>query len=283
MRIELAGTILRPDPIVITLNDTERVGLNILGYLDAGYTNFEVICIGAAGGQGGGIDSQGVGNLIRSYGGAGGGGGFHRVRGLMSALPVPIVPFEVGQGGTMGNDHPNDPNQTTNGGDGEYTSFNNATCVASGGKGGLRVISNDISLATHADGGVGGIGNRSIAGGGGIGGTAILPGVANGTDGHDGILGYNDIGQGGGGGAGGLGRYGIGTIFFATSGGRGSYNPNNISVYGPGLPPTASIQPGGAGGAKASPLNGLPTVYGQSNGVRQPASSGMIIIRLTVE
>lgn len=280
MRIELAGTLNRPDPVVLRL-DEDRAGFNILGYREEGYTNFEVICIGGAGGQGGGIDSQGGGNQIRSYGGAGGGGGFHRVRGLLSALPS-LINIVVGKGGTMGNDHLNDPNQTTDGGDGGYSSFNGATCLASGGKGGLRVRTNDISLATQANGGIGGIGNRSIAGGGALGGVAASPGVA-GTAGQDGILGFNDIGQGGGGGAGGLSRYGIGTTFFATAGGKGSYNPSNLSVFGPGLPPTFESRPGGASGAKASPLNGLSTVYGQSNGDRLPAGAGIVIVRLTVE
>jgi hypothetical protein len=281
MRIELAGYLIRPDPIVIRLGDSERAGFNILGYLEDGYTDFEVICIGGAGGQGGGIDSQGTGNLIRSYGGAGGGGGFHRVRGLLSILPT-LVPIVVGKGGIMGADHPNDPNQTTDGGDGGYTSFNGATCLASGGKGGKRVQTNDISAPIYADGGEGGVGNRSISGGGGLGGTAPAPGVA-GTAGRDGILGFNNVGQGGGGGAGGLGRYGMGTILYATAGGKGSYNPSNLSVFGPGLPPVAQIQPGGASGATASPLNGLPTVYGQSNGSRLAAGSGIIIVRLTAE
>jgi hypothetical protein len=40
--------------------------------------------------------------------------------------------------------------------------------------------------------------------------------------------------------------------------------------------------PGGASGAKAAPLNGLPTVYGQS-GARIPGSPGTVIIRLTAE
>lgn len=280
MRIELAGTLIRPEPLVLRL-DADRVGFNVAGYTQEGYTNFEVICIGGSGGQGGGIDTGGGGTQIRSYGGAGGGGGFHRVRGLLSALP-PAVNVVVGVGGTMGNDHSSDPNLTTNGGDGGFSSFNGPTCQASGGKGGLRVVSNSISAATEAHGGEGGIGNRTIAGGGGPGGIASGPGVT-GTAGTDGTLSSTNIGKGGGGGAGGLGRYGIGTTFYATAGGRGSYNPNDTLVYGPGGPVYSEIQPGGASGAKATPLNGLPTVYGRSNGQRLAAGAGIVIIRLTAE
>jgi hypothetical protein len=38
-----------------------------------------------------------------------------------------------------------------------------------------------------------------------------------------------------------------------------------------------NTKPGRAGGAKAAPLNGLPTVYGRSG------EDGVVIIRLTVE
>lgn len=301
MRIELAGSLIRPDPIVLRL-DQDRAGFNILGYIDAGYTNFEVICIGGAGGQGGGIDTGNAGNHLKMFGGAGGGGGFHRVRGLLSVLP-PLVPIVVGVGGTLGNDHISDPTLTTNGGDGGYSSFNGTTCRASGGKGGKRVQNNTIFegtlvFGTLANGGDGGVGDRIIAGGGGLGGIAGDPGASDPTskNGVDGILFHNNIGEGGGGGAGGIGQYGsslpypTATVNAASAGGRGSYNQSDVSVYGPAGNPTTDpnvgnslIMPGGASGAKASPLNGLSTVYGQSNGTRSPASSGIVIVLLTAE
>jgi hypothetical protein len=93
------------------------------------------------------------------------------------------------------------------------------------------------------------------------------------------------VGKGGGGGAGGIGKWTGITCNAATSGGRGSYNPGDTAVYGPGDLPTndgttsaiASIVPGNASGAKAAPLNGLPTVYGKSG------SPGVVVIRLTAE
>lgn len=241
MRLALAGTSYRPDPLVLRFDSNQRFFPSI--YMPEGYTHFEVICIGAGGGMGGGIDTQNTGTLIRSYGGAGGGGGFHRVRGLLSALGGQCDVI-VGQGGAPGNEHSSDPNLTTDGIDGGYSSFNDTTCRASGGKGGKRVQSNNPAAGTFANGGEGGIGNRIIAGGGGLGGVAGVPGGPVGTAGIDGTF-FNNIGKGGGGGAGGLGRYAIATIVFATAGGRGSWNPGDTSVYGPGDLPSSEIIPGG--------------------------------------
>lgn len=291
MRLELAGSLIHPDPLILKyLADQD---FDTLSYIALGYTHFEVICIGAGGGMGGGIDTANTGTLIRSYGGAGGGGGFHRVRGLLSALPD-ICPIVVGIGGALGNEHASNPALTTNGGDGGYSSFNDTTCRASGGKGGKRVQSNSLTVTTQADGGDGGVGNRIIAGGGALGGTAGTPSATGpgvlGTPGTDGTL-FQGVGKGGGGGAGGVGKYGGAgtTCNAATAGGRGSYNPGDTSVYGPadlpGNDPNGSqnVIPGGASGAKASPLNGLPTVYGQSKGTRLPGDPGIVIIRLTAE
>lgn len=289
MRLELAGSLIHPDPLVIKFESNQN--FDVQKYLDLGYTHFDVICIGGGGGMGGGIDTAGTGTLVRNYGGAGGGGGFHRVRGLLSALPS-SVPVVVGAGGTLGTEHASNPASTTDGGDGGHSSFNGDTCKASGGKGGKRAQSNSLTVPTQAHGGEGGLGNRIAAGGGAAGGTAgdpddPGPGIP-GTPGADGTYGtvIYHIGQGGGGGAGGVGKYGSdGTPRnAATNGGRGSYNPGDTSVYGPGnIPSTdtdsgaASIVPGAAGGAKASPLNKLPYVYGRSG------EPGAIVLRLTAE
>jgi hypothetical protein len=292
MRLELAGSLVQPDPLVIKFNASQN--FNTQNYIDLGYTHFDVICIGAGGGMGGGIDTANAGTLVRSYGGAGGGGGFHRVRGLLSALPA-LCPVVIGAGGTLGTEHSNNPVLTTNGGDGGASSFNDPTCRASGGKGGKRVQSNSLVVGTQADGGDGGIGNRLIAGGGAVGGVAGTPTAAGpgspGTVGADGTF-LQNIGKGGGGGAGGVGKYGSGgtTCNAATAGGRGSYNPGDTSVYGPadtpGNDPSSGSQnviPGGASGAKAAPLNGLPIIYGQSKGDRLVGDPGTVIIRLTAE
>lgn len=290
MRIELAGSLVHPDPLVIKFNSNQDFIPQ--EFIDLGYTHFEVICIGAGGGMGGGIDTANSGSLIRSYGGAGGGGGFMRVHGLLSALPS-TCPVVVGAGGTLGNEHASNPSLTTNGGDGGSSSFNDTTCRASGGKGGKRVQTISLTAQTLADGGDGGVGNRIIAGGGAAGGVAGTPSATGpgtpGSAGADGTL-FSNIGEGGGGGAGGVGKYGSGgtTCNAATAGGRGAYNPSDTSVYGPGDTPgndpssgSQNTVPGGASGAKASPVNGLPTVYGQSKGERLPGDPGTVIIRLT--
>lgn len=286
MRLELAGSLIRLEPLVIKFNADQD--FDPLVFIDLGYTHFEVICIGAGGGRGGGIDTANTGTLIRSYGGEGGGGGFHRVRGLLSALPE-VCPVLVGDPGADGNDHASNPALTTNGADGEASTFNGTTCRASGGKGGKRVQSNSLTVTTQADGGDGGVGNRSIAGGGAVGGIAGTPSSDGpgtlGVNGQDGTF-FQDVGKGGGGGAGGVGKYGGGgtTCNPATEGGRGSYNPGDTSVYGLGDIPgvdidTGSINvvPGLASGAKAAPLNGLPTVFGRSG------DPGTVIVRLSVE
>jgi len=289
MRLELAGSLVRPDPVVLKFTSDQDIISDLLDYIELGYTHFDVICIGAGGGSGGGINTGGAGTLIRSYGGAGGGGGFHRVRGLLSALAEnELCQVIVGAAGIPGTDHASNPALTTDGGDGEASTFNNTTCRASGGKGGKRVQSNSTSTTTQAHGGEGGLGNRTAAGGGAAGGMAGIPSPSGpgtpGTPGTDGSLFSNNVGEGGGGGAGGVGQYVGLTNNPATAGGRGSYNPGDTSVYGPGGTPqfdenagAINTVPGGASGAKAAPLNGLPTVYGQSS------EMGVVILRLTTE
>jgi len=292
MRFELAGSLVQPDPLVIKFNANQN--FDTTKYTAMGYTNFDVICIGGGGGMGGGIDTGNTGTLVRSYGGAGGGGGLQRVQGLLSALPG-SCPVVVGAGGALGTEDPSNVGFTTDGGDGEYSSFNGSTCQASGGKGGKRVQSNSLTVTTQANGGDGGVGGRTAAGGGALGGTAGTPSATGpgtpGTNGADGTW-IGNIGQGGGGGAGGVGKYGGGgtTCNAATSGGKGSYNPGDTSVYGPGdapdPDPASSSQntvPGGAGGGKATPLNGLPYVYGSSYGSRHVGDPGTVIIRLTAQ
>ena len=288
MRLELAGSLIQPEPLVLRYDSNQSFDTQT--YLDLGFTHFDIICIGGGGGIGGGIDTLNTGTQLRSYGGAGGGGGLHRVRGLLSALPATCA-IVVGQGGAPGTSHQDNPALTTNGGDGGGSSFNTNTCRASGGEGGKRVQSNSPTVTTQAHGGAGGAGNRFNPGGGATGGTAGTPsatgpGIA-GTPGADGTF-FTNIGKGGGGGAGGVAKYGGVLCNAATAGGRGSYNPGDTSVYGPGESPTpdpqtgvANAKCGGASGAKASPLNGLPTLFGQS--FLDTGDKGVVVIRLTAE
>lgn len=290
MRLELAGSISHPPPLILYL--THGVPFIPKDYIDKGYRDFDVICIGGGGGTGGGINTQNTGTQVRNYGGAGGGGGLHRVQGLLSALPA-SCPVAVGIGGNRGTEHDSDPAQTTDGSAGGFSSFNTTTCRASGGLGGKRAQSNSLTVTTQAHGGQGGQGNSIVAGGGAAGGTAGVPTATGpGTAGTAGTDGAWDpatgIGKGGGGGAGGVAKFGGVTCNAATAGGRGSYNAGDLSVYGQGDDPSTDgatgalqVAPGGAGGAKATPVNGLPTIYGKSGGSTVKAGDGAVIIRLT--
>jgi hypothetical protein len=272
MRLELAGSMVRPQPLIVVLKNA--VPFIPQQYMSLGYTNYDVICIGAGGGMGGGIKTAGSGTIVRNFGGAGGGGGLHRVSGLLNGLPA-SCPVVLGSAGQPGTEHVSDPALTTDGTDGGATSFNGAMCQASGGRGGTRAQSNSTSVGTNANGGQGGCGNRALAGGGALGGTAGVPSPTGpgtpGTVGSDGTW-DGTVGQGGGGGAGGVGTYAGITANAATAGGQGSYDVGDTSVSGPAYSPSSDLAdsgsslvvPGAASGAKATPLNNLPTIYGRS-------------------
>jgi len=288
MRFELSGTLVVPSPLVITALANQTFDPSY--YIDRGYTAFEVICIGGGGGAGGGIDTANTGTLARSFGGAGGGGGIQRVSGLLSGLP-PSVPVVVGPGGTKGTDDSSNPASTTHGANGGPSTFNGTTCRASGGQGGRRVQVNSLTSSSLADGGAGGSGGSTTAGDGAAGGTAGIPtSTGPGTAGTSGADGTWDgvIGIGGGGGGGGVGKYPSGVVCVAaTNGGRGAYNPSDLSAYAAGGVPgpdpasgAATITPGRGGGAKAALLSNAPTIYG-SGGETGPGSSGVVVIRLT--
>lgn len=309
MRLSLAGGVPSVPPITIQLENGSE--FNAADYIALGYTNFEVICIGGGGGNGGDINPSDLGTSYRAMGGSGGGGGLHRVRGVLTALP-PSVPITVGQGGTQGTFSLGDGSTTTDGGDGGASLFGD-TAKASGGKGGKAAkyslhdplfykVDTEGFTPSGADGGDGGVGNSATAGGGGAGGqagsvptppgaaipefpanhyyTLVLPG--DGT--FDGT-----IGQGGGGGAGGTAKYGGPVTQFPTPGGRGSYSIVDDSVWaiGPdiGLDNLFSVQlilPGGAGGGKVVFPNSLPKYFGRTFGEHVDGEDGGVVISLTV-
>ncbi len=286
MRIAFAGSLVRLNPLVLVY-DADAV-FSKAAYVTAGYKNFEAIAIGGGGGRGGnyhGKDFNDATKTLMIYGGMGGGGGFHRIKGVLSALPS-SVNVVVGSAGTQGTDRLTDATveydiPTTNGGNGGNSHFNNPACIASGGKGGKRVYTATIDIDPACDGGEGGEGNSSAAGGGGIGavaGTLTTPAEDPGV----GSL-VGGIGNGGGGGAGGLGVMApvVTTRIQSTKGEKGAYNPSDQSVFdvgGPiGLDTGLQIIPGWGGGARVTPLNGSSRAYGRS-GV-----TGVVVLRLTVD
>lgn len=207
-----------------------------------------------------------------AIGGGGGGGGMQKVSGLLADLDdsVSIVVGKAGLDAPLGQIHQNGlwtPQYTDDfgysysnpfitdylnsypgpknsylppqvGADGGASMFADDVGQASGGKGGSPgMIWNGSAFVLKGDGGAGGIGGRSLAGGGGAG------SVAEGINGSDGIWHpETGIGAGGGGGKGGRGaeqvgdpRFGVPTIInhLATAGGQGSYSFADTSVYGP--------------------------------------------------
>jgi hypothetical protein len=312
MRFELAGRMSGggvpsnpgspSNPVPLVISFTANATFSPKTYLDLGYTDFEVICIGGGGGPGGGYKVSDASHVWNYWGGSGGGGGCHRVRGLLSVLPG-ACPIVVGAGGAPGY-FGSAFGSITDGQDGGVSTFNTNTCQASGGKGGSRVTGYDPGGygVTGGGGGAGGKGGTAVAGGGGAGGAT--GGSIAGADGAwDG-----SIGTGGGGGQGGYYNYGLASPGYQVSaiagkGGAGSWNSGDQSVYSPGynpvqdvgVPPggiaSSTIVPGIAGGAKATPLNGLPDIYGGSGpadvfqtggvGARFSGMPGVVVVRLT--
>ena len=136
--------------------------------IQAGLTNYDVMCIGSPGGQAG--DATGTSNRVIEFGAGGGGGGSVRVKGLIKDLPEFIV-CSLGAAGTKG---ANVGNNTTapNGGVGGNASFA-GTIIAYGGKGatgGKATVSGGFpQSSTVSTGGAGG-GNSLDLGAAGVGG-----------------------------------------------------------------------------------------------------------------
>lgn len=203
-------------------------------FIGLGYTHFEVMCVGAAGGRGGYSTYFKGGTYatdVISFGGGGGGGGMHIVAGLLVDLPE-VCEVIVGQAGAHGaagtlstNESPIIPGLP--GQDGGFSSFADDICRASGGMGGLpspyettvypgqATAFVSIPKRPGGFGGQGGKGDRIIAGGGGNGGAFDrheVPNPSPNPDDYDEVWTVDPanqgswdgtIGEGGGGGPGG--------------------------------------------------------------------------------
>lgn len=270
----------------LTLELVNGVAFPTSEYIADGYTNIEILCIGACGGRGG-INNRGdddPNNPIIAGGGGGGGGGLHYVAVLLSALPAEAA-VVVGVTGASGNINA-DRDLITDGEDGGYSSFNIDTCCASGGKGGKggHTHLTNPNIATLAVGGDGGIGNSIVAGGGADGG----PTFGSDPNGRDGTW-DGSIGEGGGGGYGGVIKYDDTTLMPPGEGGRGSYRIDDTLFYGPrgaawlysplATEVSAAMMGGRGGGAKATKLNNLLQAYGQAGPGH--ISNGLVLVRLT--
>lgn len=266
MRLMLAGVsnLPTPDPVAFLIQESV---FHKNTYTAQGYTKYEVMCIGATGGQGGpnGIDPNYPNPSYFVLGGGGGGGGLHKVKGDLSALPI-NVPVVTGIAGSVGSIESEINTVAGTGTSGGYSSFNGSTCRASGGLGGKG--SNRSPGATdpvYGVGGLGGIGGRTTAGGG--------PTFGFGDGMWDGVVGS--------GGAGGLGRLILTgrpprTIEPASEGRDGSTNPSDMTVHGAvemGLP--------GGGGANTSILTGSQIIYGTQGYTGDRVANGVVAILLT--
>lgn len=231
----------------------------------AGYTNYEVVCVGASGGSGAHIDPWGATNYLTG-GGGGGGGGVHRVTGLLSSLATSVA-IVVGQSGakkTAGNEN--------SGGDGGATTFGSTLCRASGGKAGGDSVNNKNTNYLGGVGGLGGVGNSTTAGGGPAG-----AGTWNGT-----------IGSGGRGGAGGVLNWATKTrTVTPASGSAGAVGTTPPVVTSNGGPPANiydvasdeyKILGGFGGGVNLQAITGVNAIYGSHAG---PNPNGAVFLRLT--
>jgi hypothetical protein len=294
MRIKFSGPIARLEPILLTYSSPGTFSLDKTLYPN--HTIYDIIVIGGGGGKGGTVHGNDPDNGWETYafGGEGGGGGFHRMRGLTEFLDDSTA-LTVGDAGADGVDAEDDPTAATDGSDGGFSSFGDFI-VASGGKGGYHPETLSANENQVANGNSGGFGARSTAGGGALGGTDGVLTMIDLLDGFPGRTGKlflraNDIiGQGGGGGAGGAIALQDGDWMIrvpkATAGGRGSYD-NDELVFAPGTPrekqtPIAVNKPyyakaGRAGGARATPLNKSMISYGNSG------APGAVVILLSTE
>lgn len=293
-RLGLAGSLINPPPVVLQF----PLGLtrfNPLDYLTQGYTDYDVIVIGAGGGSGNGWieNEEFIGEEQYFGGGTGGGGGVHRVRGLLSLLSSSIDVY-VGRVGTITTGYTPTYGLVRPGGDGEASYFG-SICMASGGKGGgVPLVS--MAAASRAPGGAGGVGGSRVAGGGGVGGR---DGSINGVSGTwDGI-----VGQGGGAGCSGISWVqrppGSTTQYPAGNGGRGAYNVADTSVSDTTIYPSTdrsgnsgrpgTTEGGSGSGGNASSITGVSLIGGAgSNNTRNllwiPSSpggyNGLVVVRL---
>lgn len=235
--------------------------------IQAGFTTFEVMLIGGAGGR-----NTGLAEIHRGAGG--GGGGSMIVKALLKDLPE-VTAYSVGAKGADGG--PYDGGEA-----GGNTTF--GTAAAYGGQGATGIIgAPDIAGrpedndAIASFGGAGG-GNSWNAGAGGAGGHGkyvwngtTTPGASP-TGGTWASLGNgNGGGKGGGGGAGRSGRNSIASE--PTGGAQGAYS-SDLYAWAPGGAVISANYGGYGGGASLDPITGVPEYFGTGNG-------GAIALKLT--
>lgn len=184
---------------------------NKADFIALGFTHYEVMCVGAAGGRGGKSNFREAGftgHEIYTMGGSGGGGGLEVVSGALGDLPdaCAVVVGAAGADGADGvysygayggSDGAGTLDRGDPGTDGGASTFGATICRASGGKGGLAPPANNKKIAASGNdamrtvwdgskwitevraggnGGQGGKGGQTTAGGGGAGGASVAGG-----------------------------------------------------------------------------------------------------------
>jgi hypothetical protein len=233
-------------------------------YCMAGYVNFQVLCVGAAGGKAGiawGNDDSVVG------GSGGGGGGYILGSGKLADLDQ-VTSCTVGVAGSDGavGVYNTSAGSGTDGGDTTFDTF-----VAYGGHGASGGKVSSTGGRTGSSGGDGGS-NSGAYGSAGLGGFsgsyAMSPLPAHYVDGYDPTDGAGTS-NGGRGGGGGGGKFQDGTTL-KHSASDGAYGAQG-TVYE--APPAAAASPygGTGGGANLEPITGVEEYYGGGVGSKNGA------------
>ena len=249
-------------------------------FIAAGYTNYELMVVGAAGGRAGDARGDAPTNINRVFGAGGGGGGSIKASGLLTSLSS-ITTLVVGSTGSIGAVG-GEAVKAGDGGDGGNSSF--GSLVAYGGKGATGgKVSDEGVIASHptyslpsigGDGG-GNSGSYGAAGDGGeqgyshrVGSDYVYEPAVNPTNGTGTVNG--GCGAGGGG-----GRF--------TSGGtiKNQADPGANGAVGSGFDSSGGSPVGNnggtGGGANIQPITGVAEYFGGGTGYLD----GVVVIKLS--
>lgn len=243
--------ILYTDPNVITYYWDRRP------LMAAGFTDFDILLVGAQGGRAG--DAWGQSSGDRAYSSAGGGGGSLRLKGKLKDLPLDVTQFYVGAVGFNGADSGSNEAPAGGGNDGTQSGMiNGFVYEAHGGTGGIGADFNFTSTTDFSrvgEGGDGG-GNSAGLGSGGLGGRSIKTDPDGNVAGTAPSIGNYAVGSGGGGslvvGGGHGGGGGPGRV---KTGGT-TRGPALAGSDGNAGAPTWSTGPGGAAGTNSGGYGG---------------------------
>jgi len=260
----------------------------------AGYTDYDVFIVGAAGGRSG--DAWGEVSSDRAYASGAGGGGSLRLKGKLSALALDVSIIGVGAEGAAGATSASNEAPAGHGQAGGSSVFQNGVIYEAHGGGGA--LGADFNITTSSDftaageGGDGG-GNSAGLGAGGVGGRATksdpdgdVAGTAPsiGTWAVGGVAPVVGGGHGGGGGPGKVKVAGRGLIAPPYAGSDGTSGaPTWCTGFG-GAPGTNGGGDGGGAGI-GDFLPGVPLeaadIYGSGQSAAPNNPGGVVCIKVS--